>query len=366
MTTIRRRSWTNSRGEQHQAWLVDYRDAAGKRRSKQFARKKDADAWQTQAAWHVSQGTHTPSSQSVTVAEAAKLWVARARSEGRERSTTQAYDGLARLHVAPLLGGVKLSQRSRPAVEAFRDQLVATRSKAMAAKGVRALSSILAEAQRRGLVAQNVAQGVRVNRGSRDRALVEIPSREELRAMLSAADPDFRPMLLTAIMTGLRASELRGLRWSDVDLKAGTITVSQRADQWASIGPPKSRAGHRTIPISAAVVSELREWKLRSPKGPLGLAFPDTKGAVINHKNLLERRYYPTQVRAGLAKRYSFHALRHADASAYIKQKVDLKRLACWLGHGSIQLTIDRYGHLLADDVADAALMAQAEADLLG
>jgi integrase len=236
----------------------------------------------------------------------------------------------------------------------------------MAAKGVRALSSILAEAQRRGLVAQNVAAGVRVTRQSRDRAPVEIPTRSELREMLEVADVDFRPMLLTAIMTGLRASELRGLRWQDVDFKAATITVAQRADQWGVIGPPKSRAGNRTVPIPPAIVAELREWKLRCPKGPLGLAFPDSQGGVINHKNLLERRYYPTQARAVLPRRYSFHALRHAAASAFIKQRVDLKRLAAWLGHGSIQLTIDRYGHLLVDDVGDAALMAQAQADLLG
>jgi site-specific recombinase XerD len=84
------------------------------------------------------------------------------------------------------------------------------------------------------------------------------------------------------------------------------------------------------------------------------------------HKNILTRRYYPAQERAGLTRRYSFHALRHAAASAFIRQKVDLKRLSGWLGHSTVTLTLDRYGHLLVDDQGDAAIMAAAEADLLG
>lgn len=380
MTAIRKRSWTDRRGEQRSAWLVDYRDAAGVRRSKQFSRKRDAEAWQTKAAWQVSQGVHTPDSQSITVSAAADLWIKRAESEGRERSTVKQYRELARLHIVPLIGAEKLSRLSMPAVEAFRDALVASRSRAMAGKAVRALSSILTEAQRRGLVAQNVAKGVKVVRPSRDKAKVVIPTQSELRAVLKAAGADFRPLLLTAIVTGLRSSELRGLPWSDVDLKAGTITVSQRADQWGEIGPPKSKAGYRSVPIGPAIVAELRKWRLRCPKGPLGLAFPNSEGGVLHHSNLLNRHYWPAQVRAGVAvatdklddvgepimrAKYGLHALRHAAASAWIRQGVDLKRLTTWMGHASVQITLDTYGHLIADAAGDAEIAAAAQAELL-
>ncbi len=171
---------------------------------------------------------------------------------------------------------------------------------------------------------------------------------------------------MTAVVTGLRASELRGLRWSDIDLKAATITVSRRADRWGLIGRPKSKAGHRTVPIPQMLVRELREWKLRCPKSSLGLAFPNSKGEVLDHMNVLRRRYRPTQERAGLPGKYSFHTLRHAAASAWIKQGIDLKRLQVWIGHENIQLTLDTYGHLLVDKEGDAALIAKAEADLFG
>jgi integrase len=385
MTSIRKRTWTAPNGEEKTAWQVDYRDQAGARRSKQFARKKEAEAWITQAAWEVSKGVHTADSQSVTVAAAAKLWIGKAESEGRERSTIQQYKGLADLHICPLIGGERLTKLTRPSVEAFRDELVRTRSKAMAGKAVRALSSILTEAQRRGLVGQNVARDVRVVRSSREKAKIVIPTKPELKALLDHAPADLKPLVMTAIFTGLRASELRGLRWVDVDLKAATVTVVQRADRFSEIGSPKSEAGHRTVPIPPALVSELRSWKLRCPKGEAGLVFPNRKGGVQQYAHLMRRKFFPLQIAAGVCDavvengkpkldekqqpimkpRYALHALRHAAASAWIKQRIDLKRLQVWMGHSSIQITLDTYGHLLSDADGDAALIAAAQADLL-
>lgn len=384
MTAIRKRSWVAPDGEARTAWLVDYRDSTGKRRAKQFARKRDAEAWLVGAAWQVSQGIHTPDSQSVTVAQAATLWIDRAESEGRERSTVKQYGELARLHINPLLGVKKLSQLTRPMVEAYRDDLVATRSKAMAGKAVRALSSILSEAQRRGLVAQNVAQGVKVVRKGRERARVVIPTRAELKALLASCGDDLRPLMMVAVLTGLRSSELRGLRWDDVDLKAGTISVGQRADAWGVIGPPKSSAGYRTIPIAPALIAELKRWKLRAR--PSELVFPNAKGGPYLHNNLVRRHVAPAMVAAGLSEpilengkpkvtgegepvlqtRYGLHSLRHAAASGWIAQRIDLKRLQTWMGHSSVQITLDTYGHLIADDEGDAALIAAAGADLTG
>lgn len=381
MSKVTKRSWITPKGEKKTAWRADYRDGSGARRAKQFDRKKDAEAWLTKAAWEVSQGVHTADSQSITVAQAADLWIRKAEGEGRERSTIKQYQELARIHIKPLIGAERLSKLTMPAVENYRDALVATRSKAMAGKAVRALSSIITEAQRRGLVAQNVAKGVKVIRSKREKKKVVIPTREDLRAMLQAAGDDFRPLLMTVIFTGLRSSELRALRRSDVNLKAGEITVEQRADQWGVIGSPKSEAGHRTVPIPPMLVSELRAWMLRSPVSPLGLLFPNSEGGVRLHSNMLNREYWPLQVAAGLKvdtgrkdgegvpifrAKYDFHSLRHAAASAWIRQGVDLKCLTTWMGHSSVQITIDTYGHLLKDERSNAAIVAAAQADLMG
>jgi len=255
----------------------------------------------------------------------------------------------------------------------------------MTGKIVRALSSILAEGMRRGLVAQNVSAKVKAGRSKREKPKVVIPTTAELKAIIANADEDMKALVMVAIFAGLRSSEIRGLRWKDVNFKAKTVTVAQRADKYCHLGPPKSEAGYRTIPIGDALVAELKKWKLRCPIGGLDLVFPNRAGKVQDYGHLLRRKFYPLQVKAGICDpvlidgkpkfdakkqpvfgaRYGLHSLRHAAASAWIKQRIDLKRLQVWIGHENIELTLDTYGHLITDDVGDAALVAAAQAELL-
>src|SRR3954463_5733976 len=110
-------------------------------------------------------------------------------------------------------------------------------------------------------------------------------------------------LLLTAIFTGLRASEPRGLAWSDVDLDKRVIHVRQRADRFNAIGRPKSEAGERTIPLPPMVVNALREWKLVCPQGGRDLVFPNGRGRVENYANIIHRGLGPIQVAAGVTDR---------------------------------------------------------------
>lgn len=384
---IRKRAWTAPDGTAKQAWLVDYRDQAGKRRAKQFARKKDAEAYADNAKSEVRQGRHTHDRDSVTVSIAADLWISAAEAEGLERSTVKRYRELANVHIVPKFGALKLSTLTKTLVQEWRQELLLSKSRAMAGKILQALSAILNNAMGIGAIAQNVAADVKVNKVKRDIEKVVPPDRADLKAIIKAATDTERPLILTAITTGLRSSELRGLRWTDIDLGAGTVTVCQRADQWGEIGPPKSEAGRRTIPIPPELVSELKRWKLQCKPSKLGLAFPSSTGTPLRHNNMLRRMYFPLQVRAGLGApaldakgkakvteegvptltgKYGFHALRHAAASGWIESRIDLKRLQVWIGHENIQLTLDTYGHLLADQERDAELALQASRDLFG
>lgn len=386
MATITKRRWRSSDGQWKEAWRLRYVDGQGQPRTKQFDKKGDASAYRVKVESEVAAGVHTADRASITVSEACDLWIKTAIGNDRERSTVKQYREWADLHIKPLIGATKLSRLTTPEVETFKDALLETRSRAMAAKVVRGLASVLSDAQRRGLVAQNVAKPVKVVRSKRDRKRIVVPPRADLRAMLDTAAakgdemPGLRPLLLTVIFAGLRSSEIRALRKVDVDLKAGLLHIVQRADQWGVIGAPKSEAGTRTIPIPPMLISELRVWMLRAPKGELGLLFPNGDGGVRLHSNMLNREYWPLQVGAGLTRetgkvddegkavlraKYDFHSLRHAAASAWIKQKVDLKRLTTWLGHSSVQMTLDTYGHLITDDTADAAVAAAAQAELM-
>jgi len=384
--SVRRRSWKNRDGSRSESWLVDYIDQRGHRHVKTFDRRKDADAYHAIVAVDVRKGIHLADSESITIAEAGRLWLQTGDGNGLERTTLDAYRQRLELHIIPLIGTVKLSQLTVPMVRHFEDQLRKNRSPAMVRQVLVALSGILADAQERGLVPQNVVRGLRARRlrGKERRADrrqrgklrigVDIPAPEEIRKVIAHLDGRWRPLILTAIFTGLRASELRGLRWADVDLKNAELHVRQRADYYRQIGAPKSEASERTIPLAPMLVNTLREWKLVCPKGELGLVFPNGIGRIESHANIRNRGLVPTQIAAGVvtsegkAKYPGLHALRHFYASWCINRRVDgglelpLKIVQARLGHASVQMTADRYGHLFprGDDGAELAAAEQA------
>src|SRR5262249_11323852 len=189
-------------------------------------------------------------SRSPTVTEAVADWVERGETEQLERATLKQYRELG-AHIERHLGTTRLAHLTTPGVNAFRDTLCRTMSRSMARKVLTALKGILGEAQRRGNVAQNVAIGVSTGPDKRKAGLEvgrNIPTPDEIRRILEAASERARPLLIVAALAGLRASELRGLSWDEVDLKRGELRVRQRADRYGVLGRPKSRAGQPPLP----------------------------------------------------------------------------------------------------------------------
>jgi integrase len=381
--SVRKRTWTTRLGEQKEAWIVDYSDQAGTRRLKTFSRKKEADAYADQVGVDVRAGVHT--STKTSVAEAGRKWIADAEHR-LEPATVESYRQHLTDHIVPYLGAVKLSQLSVPAVREFMDRLRRDgRSPAMVKRVVGDLGSILADAQGRGLVAQNVVRSLSRRRErqaerrhkTKLKVGVDLPSPAEIKAIVAHLQGRWRPLLFTAIFAGLRASEIRGLRWSDIDLKRGELHVRQRADKFKAIGKPKSAAGERTIPMPPILVSTLREWKLACPKSELGLVFPTGAGGVEYHSNIVTRGLAPVQIAAGVvtkageAKYTGLHSLRHFYASWCINRREDgglglpLKVVQHRLGHSTIQMTADVYGHLFPSG-DDGAELAAAQKALLG
>ena len=342
------------------AWQVDYRDGAGVRRHRQFATKREADQFHAQARTEVAAGVHTPDSASITVGEAAELWLARARRKGLEQGTMLYYREHVDLHIVPFIGAVKLSKLTLPALSHFHDSLLdAGRSPDMVRRVLTSLSGIITTAQRRGLVAVNHVPEVERTRRKRGDRRPVMPTRDELKTILAAADElRSRIPILLALLAGLRGSEIRGLTWRSIDLKAGVIHVRQRADRWGHIGAPKSEAGTRDIPIGAMLLNALKVWRLRCPPNALDLVFPADDGTVEKHINLLRHVFWPVQIKAGVTIRqgdkivakYGLHALRHACAALWIAQKFNAKRIQVLMGHAGIAETYDTYGYLFDAD----------------
>lgn len=350
-------------------WQVDYSDAQGKRRARQFRTQREAIAYETKARGEIAAGTHVADAASITIKKAGEIWLQRCRLDELESGTLRNYTEHLRLHILPFIGNVKLSRLTRPAVESFRDKLLETHSRTTAQKVLVSLKSLISEAQRRGLVVQNVAVGTKVKTASRHEKKAAIPTKDEIRTLLSkmgelfpAASP-WRPLVITALFTGLRASELRGLTWDHVDFEKKVIRIRQRADYRNQMGSPKSKAGTRDVPLAPMVLNALRQWRLACPRSELGIVFPTKNGTIIRHSRvhqiwceLLEMLHLP---------HYRFHDLRHAAASLLIEQGWPAKKVQAIMGHGSIQITFDLYGHLWETAEDDATAMAQIEARLM-
>jgi integrase len=376
--SVRKRQWTTSKGEAKEAWIVDYADGKGTRRLKTFERKKEADAWAAQTHTEVRAGVHVADSASITVQDAGDLWVARAKSDGLERATLQVYGQHLAFHIYPLIGNVKLSQLTTPKVRAFEDSLREGRSTTMVRRVLRTLGAIIADAQERGLVAHNVVKELKSRRRKkgegRDKGKkkigIDIPTPDEIKLILAHAKPRWRPLLVTAVFTGLRASELRGLRWSDINLDASEVHVHQRADRFNTIGRPKSASSERTVPFGKFVANTLREWKLACPKSELDLVFPTATGKIERLTNIVDRGLKPTEIAAGIvtadgkAKYPGMHVFRHFYASWCIDRNLPPKVIQTRLGHASITMTFDVYGHLFPEgddtglDAAELKLLA--------
>jgi integrase len=236
--SVRKRTWKTAKGEEKQAWIVDYIDGAGKRHIKSFDRKKDADSYSATARVEVREGIHTADSASITVGEAAKKWIETCEhgttdQPPLERSTVEQYRQHVNLHIVPYLGRRRLSELTAPMIRDFGDRLrkgellspnasPAPRSAALTKKILTSLGSLLGDAQERGFVSRNVVRDLRKKRtrGKQRRAErrqrgklkvgVDIPTPAEIKAIVGALQGRWRPILLTAIFAGLRASELRG------------------------------------------------------------------------------------------------------------------------------------------------------------
>ncbi|PKP68361.1 MAG: site-specific integrase [Alphaproteobacteria bacterium HGW-Alphaproteobacteria-4] len=367
MATIRKRTLPSGLVR----WQVDFTDQAGKRRSKLFPRRKDADVYLVKVRSLVANHTYLADSDSTTVAGAAKSWLdhceVRCKTGRRmERSTLRGYSDYVRLHLtAPEVGiGDKLiAQLTRRHVNEFRDRLLLNgRSEHLTRRALSVLKLALDHAIDNGQLFTNAAQGVRVIKSSRIEHKAPVPTKEAIRALIEVAEEDFKPHLIVSALGGLRASELRGLRWTDVDFDKGFLRIRQRADAYNQMGEPKSRAGFRDIPAGPMVLNALRRWKLRCPKNALDLVFPAPQGGILQHTKT-QARFRKLLEKVEVTMRW--HDLRHFAVSLWIEQGFSIKEVMTFAGHSSIQMTMERYGHLFPSPDHQKA-MAMVEAKLLG
>ncbi len=387
--SIRKRTRKRAGGALTVRWIVDLVDANGHRERRQFESRKEADAFENSTKSAMRAGTFRGEAAKVTVKDAAERFLehCKGRQERGERMTRRNHatmDGHIHNYICrdpkrhegkprpPRLkefdggiGAIKLSQLTARGVSDFRDQLRdAGVSVVTTRKILSTLQQLLRFAIERDMVGINVAQGIKVI-GRRDEGARKIlpPSKEAMRALLAVADVDFKVKLAFASSTGVRAGELHALRWRHIDFVKGEVKVETRVDAYGDEDVTKTAAGMRIIPLAQPLILMLKEWKVRSKrKKAEDLVFPNKRGWYTGHDNMIKRKFLPLfdllaakhqedpAQHPEAPARFNWHALRHFAVSCWIEAGLSPKTVQTFAGHSSLQVTMDRYGHMFKSD----------------
>jgi integrase len=371
-----------------EAWVYLRRE--GRKAYRSFDSEEEAKAWRAEARKAAKVGTlRTPTK--LTVEEAAWLWLegadrgaVRDRSQRRYKpSTLRGYRASLQLRILPEFGPARLSELRRIDVKVFVDRLL---GEDLAPGTIRntlnPLQAICRHAIENELLGVNPTLNVKMpkSRGRRDR----IASAAEATRLLQALPGDERPLWATAFYAGLRRGELRALRWSDVDLGRSEIHVERSWDQYEGSIDPKSETSARTVPMLAVLRDYLDTLKVNSGRDSADLVFGRTASAAFvastarnralaawDKANLaelvrlagdldveVEKGATAADVEAAietvcpgtrpeLLSSITLHECRHTFASLLIDAGVNAKALSTFMGHSTIDMTFNQYGHLM-------------------
>jgi integrase len=289
-------------------------------------------------------------------------WMARWRettlaASDRKESTRSLYASLSLKHIeAGVIGQTSLAKLRPSDVEKL---ILALRSAKLSDSTIRSIYTVLRlgldGAVRDGLLARNPAASVQRPGVARKEAAHLDPQR--VTELLAAAEGSrYHTALLLIATTGLRRGECLALRWAeDVDLDAGTVRVRdtvQRIDHKLSTGPVKTDRSRRTIPLSPAMVALLRRHRVTQLEERMraanqwtdtGLVFTTDLGHVVEPRNLL--RVVETAAKRIGADGTGVHTLRHSAATAWLELGVHIRQVSDLVGHSSVAITGDVYGH---------------------
>lgn len=314
-------------------------------------------------AWRVAQLAGPRSSTAITVREASEQWLERAK-KGRafnrsgdrfKPKVLRDYESALRRYVFPSLGAMRLDKVQRGDVQHLADQIGLTKSPSTVRNAFMPLRTIFRDAMQRDWVTANPTTGIALPavRASRDR----IASQTEAAILIASLPQRDQGIWATAFFAGLRLGEIQALRWTDVDFQRGLLRVERSWD--AKEGPvaPKSKAGTRTVPMIAPLRALLLPSAINH-QNDSALVFGRDPTTAFSHNSVRDRatRIWKKQS----LKPIGFHEARHTYASWMIAAGVDLKTISTHMGHSSIAITIDRYGHLMPGNEAVTASKLEA------
>ncbi len=290
-------------------------------------------------------------------------WLEVKQGQVRQR-TWKRYEQIVRAHLLPNLARIRLARLSPPDVAACLRRVEASAS-AYTARGARdVLRTALNQALRWELVSRNVAALTDAPR-HRARQIEPLTPRQAHTLLAAVAGHQLEGLVTVAVGLGLRQGEALGLRWQDVDLEAGMLSVRQTLERGGPeprFGEPKTERSRRTVTMPDVVAAALRRHRTRQLEQRLaagaqwresGLVFTTSIGTPMD-RSALHKAFKALLHTAGLPG-IRYHDLRHTAATLLLTQGVDPRTIMETLGHSQISLTLNTYAHVMPALRRDAA-----------
>jgi integrase len=327
-------------------WRARWRTPEGDSRSKTFRRRVDAEQHLTTVESSKLTGSYIDrSSGRVTFGEYAQRW---RDAQIHRRTTASSVETNLRVHVLPTIGDRPLGSIRPSEVQAW----VRGRSEVLAPATVqvvyRLVAAIFAAAVADRIIATSPCVGIKLPK--RERRRVVPLETEQVQGLADAVPERYRALIVLAASTGLRQGEAFAVSTDTIDFLRRTLTVDRQVLHVGGepfLGPPKTEASRRVIPLPQVALDALAVHLQRFPTD--GLLFTDDAGRMLRRATFNQGVWRPAVAEVGVPIGNGFHALRHYYASLLIRHGESVKVVQSRLGHASASETLDTYSHLWPD-----------------
>ncbi len=349
MAHVQKKTYISKKtGRRSTTWQARFFAPDGRQHAKRFARRVDAEVWLCENGAAISKGAWIdPSAGRVTFEVYAETW----RSSQVHRPTTaeQVRINMTR-HIVPAFKGRPIASIRTTEVQSWVKRLSEKLEPSTVEVVYRYFASICRSAVNDRLIAFNPCEGVRLPK-KEHRRVVPLET-AEVRALIDAMPQRYRAAAVVAAGAGLRQGEVFGLTVDRIDFPRRTLTVDRQlltiSQRPPYLGPPKTAAGSRTIPISETVLFALSEHIASFQPGSDGFLFTMADGAPVP-RNRAAEAFRVARKQAQVRQDATWHDLRHFYASLLIRHGESVKTVQARLGHASAVETLDTYAHLWPD-----------------
>lgn len=354
----------NPKQRQVRRYEVTYLDSDGRRRWKTvpgYDNLSDAEALLVEIKRKLHRGERVAPTKR-TFDELADEWRSQLRVGER---TVERYDSNLRIYLRPRFGHRRAQEITVDDVARLIADLEAAGKAGWTVRNVlTTLSSLMSWAKRRGMVPSNPVGDLEAREKPKvGRKHQRVFERHEIEALLKAADDKYRPLVATAVFSGLRLMELLALRWQDVDFANGYMRVRCQLSRKGGLKELKTESGRRDVVLMPELGRLLRRHKAASRYSKeADFVFASAAGTPLNWRNVETRGFDEAVERAKLRRtdgKPVLHDCRHMFASLLIAQGLDIVFISRQLGHANPATTLRIYAHLF-DKVNHAERMREA------